>query len=170
MNAEEFLCARCAKKGKTCCQGHDIYITIGDTRRITDFTGSADFYEYRRPADPAYLDQEDDPVWCRYVFAPDGSRRVLKRNLIEDCLFLRKNGCILPLEIRPLVCRLHPYSYTADGISEVLTCECPLNFLGPGQTLDQALNLSAQVAERWQHMLYREITLENVCHENRFNL
>jgi hypothetical protein len=50
--------------GKTCCQETDIYLTMGDIRRIAGYLTRIDFYEYRKPTDLQYLEQEDDPV-CR---------------------------------------------------------------------------------------------------------
>lgn len=75
MNREEPLCVRCAQTQRTCCQICEIYITPGDLERIAGYTGKSDFFEYRRPADPEYLDQSDDPLWAAYVFRPDGTRK-----------------------------------------------------------------------------------------------
>ncbi len=160
MSAEEFLCVRCARYTQTCCQRSEVYATPGDVRRIAEHTGLDDFTESRVPENRDYLDQEDDPVWRDHVFRDDGSRRVLKRRPGGDCTFLGENGCVLPLEIRPLVCRLYPYDYTAAGITDELTEGCPLELLRSEQHLIEALDMNIDDARRWHQQLYEEICME----------
>jgi Fe-S-cluster containining protein len=154
------LCARCSTLGRTCCQTTEIYVTVGDVRRIAAWVGNRDFYEYRGTQDPSYLDQSDDPPWASKVFRPDGTRRILRRDSRSDCLFLGPHGCVLPLEIRPLICRLHPYQYTAAGLLGELAPGCPLALLPGGRTLEQELNLSRRTAGEWHRLLYAEIDKE----------
>jgi len=163
MATEIHLCARCAAQGKTCCQGkdRDIYITTGDLKRIGDYVASQDFFEFRRPTDSAYSGQDNDPLWTTHVFRPDGTRRVLKRNEdFEDCVFLTVKGCLLPIVIRPLICRLYPYAYNAGGLCGVLSEGCPIHLLSEGHSLIQCIGMDAQVAGTWHRMLYNEILLE----------
>lgn len=160
MQASEFLCVRCARHTRTCCQRSEIYATPGDVRRIGLHTQRDDFTEYRVPANPDYLDQDDDPVWREKVFRADNSRRVLKRQPDGDCTFLGESGCTLPLEIRPLVCRLYPYDYTAAGLLVDLVEGCPLELLPPGQGLIEALEMNRDDAVRWHRQLYEEIQME----------
>lgn len=160
MGDEASLCSRCAQRGKTCCQICEIYVTPGDVQRIGTFVGHFDFFEFRKPVDPQYLDQDDDPEWARCVFRPDGSRRVLRRSTSGDCVFLGPVGCRLPWEVRPLVCRLYPVEYTAGGLKPDLADGCPVNLLPPGQDLLQALGMTWEKAEVWWRQLYAEIRLE----------
>ncbi|MGQ9604699.1 MAG: YkgJ family cysteine cluster protein [Thermogutta sp.] len=160
MNREEPLCVRCARTQRTCCQISEIYITPGDLERIAAYTGESDFFEYRRPANPEYLDQSDDPLWAACVFRPDGTRRVLRRSESEGCLFLGPGGCRLPLEVRPLVCRLYPFDYTEQGLQSVNGTMCPIQLLAPGVTLLQSLGMDAEMAEEWRSQLYAEIRQE----------
>lgn len=160
MNREEPLCVRCAQTQRTCCQICEIYITPGDLERIAAYTGESDFYEYRRPANLEYLDQSDDPLWAACVFRPDGTRRVLRRSESEGCLFLGTGGCRLPLEVRPLVCRLYPFEYTEQGLQSVNGTMCPIQLLAPGETLLQSLGMDAETAEEWRRRLYAEIRRE----------
>src|SRR5688572_5187759 len=88
MADEEFLCVRCARHTKTCCQRCEIYVTPGDVQRIEQHTDRYNFWEFRVPDDPNYADQDDDPAWRDHVFRQDGSRRVLKRQANGDCTFL----------------------------------------------------------------------------------
>jgi Fe-S-cluster containining protein len=129
-------------------------------RRIAEHTDRPDFWEYRVPDDAAYADQDDDPIWRDHVFRADGSRRVLKRQANGDCTFLGPQGCVLPLEVRPLVCRIYPYDYTAAGIQDDLSEGCPLELLRPGQGLIEALDMNLRDAERWRSQLYQEIQRE----------
>ncbi len=160
MSQSEFLCVRCARQRKTCCQICEIYATPGDVERIATYIQEGDFVEFRAPADPSYLDQDDDPLWRDRVFRRDATRRVLKRQPSGDCTFLGAVGCRLPLEVRPLVCRLYPYDYTADGIQPELSPGCPVELLTPGQGLIEALEMRQEDAQRWQQQLYQEIELE----------
>jgi len=167
MNDEKCLCTRCAKMGKTCCYNRDIYITPGDVKRIREYIGEDDFYEFRSALKSEYLDQDDDPMWLKYVFNSDGSRRVLKHGISEKCIFLGEKGCTLSLNVRPLVCRLHPHTYNADDIYPELENDCPVYLLEKGETLEQAVaGICIEDARKWHRMLYDEIVLEKPNHEN----
>ncbi len=159
MSNEEFLCARCARHQKTCCQTPEVYVTLGDVERIAGHLGRDDFWHFKVATDPAYLDQGDDPVWQENVIREDNSRRVLKRLPDGDCTLLGPQGCTLPLEVRPLICRLYPYDYDASGIRDDLAPGCPLELLRPGQGLIETLGMKLEVARRWHKQLYEEILL-----------
>jgi Fe-S-cluster containining protein len=171
MSTDVSLCALCAARGLTCCQGadRDIYITLGDLDRIKAFCGRDDFYEFRRPTDPDYADNDEDPVWAACVFKPDGSRRVLKKTA-AGCCFLKADGCALPLQIRPLVCRIYPYDYNYVGFYTAFAEGCPVNLLPPGRTLDQCLGMNFSEAQDWHNILYSEIQLEGDTNDNRLDL
>jgi Fe-S-cluster containining protein len=160
MSNEEFLCARCARHMKTCCQTPEVYVTPGDVDRIADHIGRRDFFHFRVPTDAAYLEEGDDPVWQKYVFHEDKTRRVLKRMPDGDCSLLGPQGCTLPLEVRPLVCRLYPYDYDERGIRDEPTPGCPIELLRPGMGLMEELDLKLEDARRWHKQLYAEILLE----------
>jgi uncharacterized protein len=168
MATADFLCVRCARHMATCCQTSEIYITPGDVERIASHALERSFYEYRPPDDPVYLDHADDPIWPRYVFKrPDGTRRVLRRRDNGDCTFLGKSGCTLPLERRPLVCRLYPYDYNEQGLKANLARGCPTELLSGGESLLVALSIERADAERWHRQLYDELPLEQSAHEDR---
>ncbi len=160
MAESDFLCARCARIQQTCCQDREVYITPGDVRRVTEHTGRGDFFEYLRPQDPIYLDQDDDPLWRDRVFQSDGTRRILCRQPSGDCVFLGTRGCTLPLEVRPLVCRLYPYDYTEQGILPRPAAGCPVQLLEPREPLMVALNMPLLQAQGWHAQLYQEIRQE----------
>jgi len=152
------LCARCAQLGKTCCQLTEIHVTAGDVKRIAAQSSRIDFYEYRRPVNQEYAADDNDPVWQFLVFRPDGSRRVLKQQQSGDCFFLGPHGCQLPMEARPLICRLHPYLYNANGILDgVLDQRCPSHLLESGDSLPAVLGMSLEQARTWHNTLYAEI-------------
>jgi len=160
MSAEEHLCVRCARHQKNCCQVPQVVVTRADVRRIESETGQSDFFEFRLPDDPTYADQDDDPIWRDNAFQPDGTRRVLKKQANGDCTFLGPAGCVLPLEARPLVCRLYPFDFTAEGIQDELVPGCPLELLRPGQELIHTLGMNRTDAERWRKQLYEELLQE----------
>lgn len=156
----EILCVRCARHHETCCQNTDIYVTLQDVRRIEDHVGFGGFFEFRQPADPVYVFQADDPLWMEKVFQPDGSRRVLRHKENEDCLFLGGEGCTLPSEVRPLICRLYPFDYNAEGLKPEPASGCPKHLLAPGQSVFDGVGVNPDNARRWHAMLYEELQQE----------
>lgn len=155
--AEEFICIRCASVQKTCCQRAEVVLTDGDIRRIEAHSGRIDFVDFRTPADPTYVDQDDDPNWVPWTVEPDGTRRVLSRRPDGDCTFLSPAGCSLPGDVRPLICRLYPFSYTERGIDGLDADYCPANLIPRGSTIVDELRMSREDATRWHQMLYREL-------------
>lgn len=153
------ICVKCAATRRTCCQDTEIYVTPADVRRIEDHTGRSAFFDFRLPVDPVYLDQGDDPTWNRHVFRGDGTRRTLLQQENGDCTFLTHQGCGLPLEVRPLVCRLYPYHYNDTGIVS-LAQGCPTALLKDGETILTALDMNRRQAEGWHALLYRELCEE----------
>jgi len=149
-------CAKHAQIGKTCCQGTEVLVTAGDKRRIGAFTGRDDFWRDAWPPDATYLDDGSDPGWT-LAFNVDGSRPILKRQDNGDCTFLRATGCALPLEMRPLVCRLYPYVYDEAGLRTVSADRCPAEVVPPGKTMVELLEMDEARAEGWRSDLYREI-------------
>lgn len=164
----DFLCARCARHTTTCCQDSDVYITPGDVARIAAHLGRTDFYEFRQPSDPVYMQQDDDPIWPVLVYKnADGTRRLLKRRTNGDCQFLGEQGCQLPADVRPLLCRLYPYDFNERGIVPTLAKGCPLELLAPGQSLLQELRMNYNDAEAWHRQLYAELPLELTANDYR---
>lgn len=137
-----------------------------DIKRIAVHVSRIDFYEYRRPKDLMYLDQEGDPAWGAQTICGDGTRRVLKQNNGQDCLFLGENGCQLSLAVRPLVCRLHPYTYTMGGLAGILDQRCLLGQLGSEEDLIEALGMSFAQAQAWHLQLYNEIFMDEGTEHN----
>lgn len=162
-------CALCATLGKTCCQSREILVTPGDQSRIATFSGRRKFWEFAPPNDPDYLDQDDDPNWLAWAFRPDGTRPILKRHPNGDCHFLGRTGCTLPLEVRPLVCRLYPYTYTERGLDGVAD-DCPREVIPPGKTILQVLDMRQADAIRWHHMLYAELRTKEPCDAHRVDV
>lgn len=156
----DILCARCACVQKTCCQDSEIFVTLGDVARIREHTGADAFWQYAVPTDPVYLNEHDDPIWMENAFQPDGTRRVLQKMANDDCTFLTSSGCCLPLEVRPLVCRLYPYDYTADGLKSEPASGCPRQLLRDGESVFEAVGVERESALRWHRMLYDELLQE----------
>ncbi len=166
MTIQESLCFQCSQQRITCCQNREIYVTPGDVRRIADKTGLSDFFEFCTPGDARYMENNDDPVWMNYIFRPDHSRRIIKRQSNGNCLFLAPKGCILAGDVRPLVCRLHPFNYNAEQIYPELEEECPTHLLNKGETLLQSLGMNPDSVGIWHRTLYLEILTEKQHNEN----
>ncbi len=186
-------CARCASTQKTCCQHAQILVTSGDVARIAAHTGREDFHHHAPPIHPdVLLHVESDPNWVRYTVAADGTRHVLKkqdginpgagghRGQRGDCTFLGAAGCVLPVEVRPSVCRLYPFMYNewrmegpgdeSRGIDEDY---CPTGMFfdrdrralpasnlpvgTPGVTMLTVLRMDPRDGERWRAKLYEEL-------------
>jgi hypothetical protein len=130
---------------------------MNDVRRIAVLTSRIDFFEYRPPADQAYLGGDHDLHWQRHVFCIDGTRRVLKQQSSGDCIFLTGSGCQLSLEVRPLVCRLYPLTFTDSGIEAEPDERCPVKILRRGQTVMGLFGITLDQALRWHMDLYREM-------------
>ncbi|MBW3542983.1 MAG: YkgJ family cysteine cluster protein [Planctomycetes bacterium] len=145
---------------RTCCQTSEVYVTPGDVERIARHAGRDDFHEFRPPVRAEYAPDDFDLPWRERVFRSDGTRRVLKRRPEGDCTFLGPAGCTLPLDVRPLACRIYPFDYSAEGLKQELAPGCPLELLRNGQSLLGALEMNADDARRWHRQLYDEIALE----------
>ena len=152
-------CAQCATIGKSCCKGTQICLTSGDVRRISQFL-AADGFSTIEKADPAYIDPGDDPVWTALTIRPEGTRRVLKRTEDQRCLMLDEAGCRLPMHVRPLVCRLHPYVFTETGISGI-DQSCLIAKAVDWTSEMQHLGMAMDTACQWHRLLYCELHGEN---------
>lgn len=171
----EHPCATCAGLQKTCCQRAEIVITEGDRARIARFTGRTGFATRLAPERAAYAEADpDDPNWQRWTIAEDGTRAVLRRRPAGDCSFLGAAGCTLPEDVRPLVCRLYPWSYTERGLQGLDDEYCPKQALlprdQPGATMLTVLGMDPVVGERWRRMLYEELRTREESHESRADL
>jgi Fe-S-cluster containining protein len=160
MSQSDHLCLRCSRHMKTCCQTAEIFVTLGDVRRIEEHSGRNEFSEFRSPEHPIYRPDDSDPIWRDHAFRADGTRRVLKRQASGDCTFLGPEGCALPLEVRPLICRIYPYDYDANGMLPELARGCPVELVRPGMGLIEELGMNEADAERWRQQLYDEIQTE----------
>jgi Fe-S-cluster containining protein len=149
-------CARHAQLGPTCCQTSEIMVTEGDKERIAAYTGRSDFWHPSPPGDREYDPNDpEDPAWS-LAFSPDGSRPILHRRADGSCMFLGERGCVLPLETRPLVCRLYPFEYRESGFTGV-SSRCPAEVVPPGSTILETLEMDETTADRWRRRLYAEL-------------
>ncbi len=124
MTAHEF-CLKCASKGKSCCS-HDTggtFITIEEVARIAKLVGKS-------PEDVAMFVRDDDlkseDDYLRYenlFFWEDGKvvPLVYRNHLLavrrhgKDCMFLCREGCKLPQELKPGYCRLFPFWFRIEN-------------------------------------------------------
>jgi len=148
-------CFQCCQSGTSCCKGTQICLTTGDVLRIARFLDASDFFTFQVP-DLIYTDPGDDPAWISLTVRPDGCRRVLKRTAGKNCTMLAESGCILPMTIRPLICRLHPYSFTEADISGI-DPTCPISCEGNWPVLLEQLGMAIGEARKWHQLLYGEL-------------
>jgi Fe-S-cluster containining protein len=114
------------------------------------------------------MQQEDDPIWPALVYKDEvGTRRLLKQRSNGDCHFLGEQGCVLPAEVRPLICRLYPFDFNEQGIVPALAKGCPLELLPLGQSLLHALEMNYNEAEALRRQLYAELPLELTADDYR---
>ncbi len=142
-------------------------MTQGDVARIRAHGVRGTFTERRAPVDPAYTEVDPaDPDWVRLTVRQDGTRRMLIRPG-HQCTFLGPQGCVLPGDVRPLVCRIYPFTYTAAGLAGEAPDYCPTKVLAPaGQPMTQVLDMDARAAEGWRAQLYAELRAD-AAHDKR---
>lgn len=97
---------------------------------------------------------------------------MLKQKNSLDCTFLTEHGCELSMAVRPLVCRLHPYTYDVKGLAVILDPRCLLARQGSGEDLIQAMGMTSSLARDWHRQLYDEISIHEEIEDNedRHNL
>jgi Fe-S-cluster containining protein len=135
-----------------------VFITREDAARVEKYLGRSDFYVYEK-ADKAFETCTEEPDWPGYVTRTDGTRRVLRRNEKKACSLLSDQGCTLPSEVRPLICRLYPYEYTKEEI--VGMCRgCPVSRKYEGIIPLVELSMDPASAERLRVQLYEQTFAE----------
>ncbi|MEN6620798.1 MAG: YkgJ family cysteine cluster protein [Smithella sp.] len=170
MNEIKSICSECVKRKilaneGTCCQDSDVFVSLGDLKRICIYKNSFNFYEYREATEP-YLEELkrcDDKLWNNVTITPKRMRRVLRKKG-KNCIFLDENtGCTLPMEIKPLVCRIYPYGYDNAKIILDNNCGCPqdlLNLDSCNNAIEINFGVSIEKAELWRAQLYCELADE----------
>lgn len=148
-------CARHAQLGPTCCEYTEILLTEGDKVRIATHTGLEDFWEEVLAAGVYVEHDPDDPAWL-LGFHEDGTRPILKHAEEGRCTFLGERGCSLPMEVRPILCRLHPFLFAEHGFVG-LSSGCPSEVVPHGSTLVETLEMEHTTADRWRRLLYLEL-------------
>jgi uncharacterized protein len=163
----ESPCIACAARGDSCCCGVQVYLTAEDVKRIAGFLGIETFWSYEQP-DADYTICEEEPEWPSYVTRSDGTRRTVKRTSTFDCVLLTANGCKLPLHLRPLLCRLHPYLFSRDALLGI-SPGCPVSQLSDQDELLTAMQMDYESVEHWRKLLYEEVDEERSAVELTYN-
>jgi Fe-S-cluster containining protein len=162
----EHICAKCGRDEEWggCCLGSEVAVTSGDIERVAAYVGSYDFYERKgiaehlraRYSNPDYV-PDGDHHWVRIVFDREGKRPVLRHHPDGYCIFLENGkGCRLPMDVRPLYCRIYPFDFNAEGITGLVKNGCPAHLLPEGRTLLDALEMDEATGESWRNQMYRE--------------
>ena len=135
-----------------------MFVTLGDVYRISEFLGENGFVTFKRIA-AEYEDAAGDSTWSSLILQADGSRRILKRTADNSCCFLRRQGCVLPTEVRPLLCRIYPYNFTEEGLAGI-SAGCPLALAHDWQVILEEMGMLPALALNWHQTLYAEIMEE----------
>jgi len=146
---------RCARVGTSCCKNYQISLTTGDIQRVSDFLGHQNFFTLEPPV-PEEINPEYDPQWLPLIMESMGRVRVLKRTAEKNCSMLTENGCQLPYDCRPLICRLYPYTYTEEGIVGI-GASCPISREKDWGAILEQLDMPADKARQWLCLLYTEV-------------
>jgi len=85
------LCRRC---GGRCCRGHYIVLSASDSLRLS-------------PWRPFPVERINSPVGC--------SLEALDALKAGRCSFLALDGCVLPADVRPFICRMFPLTYRLEN-------------------------------------------------------
>ncbi len=150
-------CKRCALAGTSCCKNHQIVLTTGDFERIARFTGNQDF-SVTGPLIVEEIQTDYDPQWLPLIMESGNHVKFLRRTPEKTCILLTENGCQLPFDHRPLMCRLYPYTYTEDDILGIDTA-CPISKENEWTKILEQLEMPSQKAREWRAMLYSEIRM-----------
>lgn len=148
-------CARCARSGASCCRGYQIALTAGDISRISQFTGTHDFWTVEDPVRED-IAPDYDPSWLPLISQADGGVKVLRRVPDKTCFFLSETGCTLPAEKRPLICRLYPYIYTENHILGIDQA-CPISRYRTWNRVLCKMAMPRKQAGFWVASLYNEM-------------
>jgi hypothetical protein len=159
-------CIECAKLQITCCEDFrsEIGVTRGDIRRILEYTGRNDFYHLMPVLEENKTILENpcnivkgSEKYVRYFFDDQGRRNVLKKNEKNGCCFLSPDGCSLPLNTRPIMCRLYPYHWDDYGNIEITGLGCPKSLFKDEQEMRAELCLPEIEAKKLIAVFYDEI-------------
>ena len=147
-------------------------MTEKDIERITAYTGSNDFWLLEAPRE--YLENRIrssfDPNLRKYVLSENGKVYTLRHAENGSCMFLKEKGCELPMEIRPLYCRIHPYDFVEDEVTGITFVDCPVNLLDRPGDLPDMINIKYDDAKRWVKMFYNELREGKTYNDNRNNV
>ncbi|MGC1377815.1 MAG: hypothetical protein WA821_16400 [Anaerolineales bacterium] len=155
-------CSECSKLQPTCCENTEICVTNGDIKRIAVYIGRNDFYHLMPVAEEMKYFYENpfnitkgSEIYIKCLFDEDGRRNILKKNG-NRCGFLTPVGCELPLNVRPIICRLHPYNWN-DNKDIWLEPHCPESLFKDEQEIKEQVCLPEEEVTRLVDLFYDEI-------------
>ena len=115
-------CAKCHQMGNGCCFMKDlnisnqIGITQSDINKIKEFTGkSENEFIISDMVTDEYLKSLVDNIHPVFNNIYENHTRHRLKTVHERCVFLSQQGCELPVEIRPIYCRLYPFWLSPDN-------------------------------------------------------
>ena len=160
------VCEQCARLQKTCCERSDVEVALteGDIIRIRRFYKANDFYR-RIPVPPELAATYENPdhhdatvsLYVAGLFDAQGRRPILEKQADGRCLFVTGQGCVLPVEARPLLCRLYPYDWNDQRLLWIHAPYCPHEFSADEMDLVQKIGDTKEIALNLVEQLYAEL-------------
>lgn len=129
------VCARCAARGKTCCElsggDEEFCFPLSEAeRQILLAAGVSETAFVRVTNSAAFVDQLDHLIPDRGVadaFASEGFHWRLATTAAGACTFLASSGCTLNRDIRPMYCKLFPLWLFQGQLTWFTADECLAN-------------------------------------------
>lgn len=163
----QYICARCASVGPTCCQltpgQEEFCFPLSDIEmdRIRDFVVDKGWFA-QSPNSSAFVNHvamlfPGEQKLVEELFHPRKFHFRLAVDKAGKCIFLSDTGCNLPTEARPYYCRLFPV-WVSGGEIMVLGAEClarreargmGMLLRSFGQTPAKARELHARLRMAW---------------------
>ncbi|NCA99756.1 MAG: hypothetical protein EOM70_10310 [Clostridia bacterium] len=139
-------------------------LTEGDISRIRRFCRTDDFYHRLRVPEELVATYENPEhhdaavaVYVAGLFDEQGRRPILRKQDNGFCLFVADTGCVLPREVRPLVCRLYPYDWNDQHKLWIQAPYCPRELYADETDLVLQIGDSQEVALKLVEQLYEEL-------------
>ncbi len=144
--SDPFVCARCAEKGKTCCEltpgTEEVCYPVSDyeRERILECAPDSGGFVLQLNS-PLFIDNllklfPGQRRSVKELFPPGGMHYRLEVDSGGKCMFLGSGGCVIPKEARPLYCRLFPFWTDESGritLLEVESCLAQQENKTPGK-------------------------------------
>lgn len=130
----EYVCARCARIGPTCCfvtPGEEqacFPLSVAEKDRIREALPDVGAFAMV-PNSPRFLEHmlklfPRDEARVRELFPERKEHMRLATDAQGNCRLLGPEGCLLPVESRPYYCRVFPFWFQRGQLTAFLPADC----------------------------------------------